>query len=177
MSLIVQPISDASDNIIHTKKNAKNPTLNIEAIEAVEISIINIITPTSNVPIIDANKHPPVLQIHPSNPLHFPNAFAPNNNIENTTIDTAVAINETIAKFTIFASNPLVKTTPAIIPSTMLISNSIMHVPLQNLLQVYSSIFSSPPLFFKLIFVCSYYIIFKLTFSCDISLFVLSIFL
>ena len=28
-----------------------------------------------------------------------------NNNIENTTIDTAVAINETIAKFTIFASD------------------------------------------------------------------------
>lgn len=140
ISLIRHPIKDIIDNIIHTKKNAANPTLNIETIEAVDISIINIAVPESNVPIIDANKHPPFLHIHLSNPLHFPNAFAPNISRVNITDITAVAINAIIAKVVTLASNPFAKTIPAIIPITMLISISIMHVPLQNLLQVYSSI-------------------------------------
>lgn len=145
ISLIKHPIKDTIDNIIHTKKNAPNPTLNIDAIVPVEISIINRAIPANIVPIIEANKHPPILHIHLSNPLHFPNAFAPNISSVNIIDITAAAINATFANVTTVASNPFVNTTPAIIPITILISTSIMHVPLQNLLQVYSSILSSPP--------------------------------
>ena len=141
ISLIKHPIKDTIDNTIHTKKNAANPTLNIDAIDPVEISIINIAIPASNVPIIDANKHPPVLHIHLSNPLHFPNAFAPNISSVNITDITATPISATIANVITLASKPFVNAIPAIIPITILIRTSIMHVPLQNLLQVYSSIF------------------------------------
>ena len=141
MSLIKHPIKDTVDNIIHTKKNAVNPTLSIDTIEPVEISIINIAIPAINVPIIDANKHPPVLHIHFSNPLHFPSTFVPNISSVNINDTTAVPTNAIIANVVTVASNSFVNTIPAIIPITILIIISIMQVPLQSLLQVYSSIF------------------------------------
>ena len=124
------------------------PTLNIDAIVPVEISIINRAIPANNVPIIDANKHPPILHMHLSNPLHFPNAFAPIINSVNIIDITAAAFNATTANVVTVASSPFVNTIPAIIPMAMLISTSIIHVPLQSLLQVYSSILSSPPLIY-----------------------------
>jgi len=137
MSLIKHPIKDTVDNIIHTKKNAANPTLSIDTIEPAEISIINIAIPA----IIDANKHPPVLHIHFSNPLHFPSTFVPNISSVNINDITAVPTNAIIANVVTVASNSFVNTIPAIIPITILISISIIQVPLQSLLQVYSSIF------------------------------------
>ena len=141
MSLIKHPIKDTIDNTIHTKKNALKPTLSIEAIVPVDISIINIAIPENSVPIIEANKQPPILHIHLSNPLHFPNAFAPNIISINIIDITAAATNATFANVTTVASNPFVNTIPAIIPTAILINTSIMQVPLQSLLQVYSSIF------------------------------------
>ena len=148
MSLIKQPIKDTIDNTIHTKKNAANPTLNIDTIEPVEISIINITIPAINVPIIDANKHPPVLHIQFSNPLHFPSTLVPNISSVNSNDITAVPTNAIIAKVVTVTSTPFVNTIPAIMPITILINTSIIQVPLQNLLQVYSSILSSPPLIY-----------------------------
>lgn len=148
ISLIKHPIKETIDNTIHTKKNAPKPTLNIDAIVPVEISMINRAIPANNVPIIDASKHPPILHMHLSNPLHFPNAFAPNTSSVNIIDITAAANNATTANVVTVASNPFVNTIPAIIPMTILINTSIIHVPLQNLLQVYSSILSSPPLIY-----------------------------
>ena len=78
--------------------------------------------------------------MHLSNPLHFPNAFAPNINSVNIIDTTPVATKAIIAKLVTLASNPFVNTIPAIIPTAILINTSAIHVPLQVLLQVYSSI-------------------------------------
>ena len=131
VSLIAHQIKDITDNIIHIKKNAVKPTLNIEITDVTTISMLKVTVPKIIVPIIAVNKQAPILHIHFSKLLYLHKTFDANNIPTSITIAIAVATNATTEKLNTLAIKPLENTIPVTTPSIILINTSTMQLVLQ----------------------------------------------